>query len=67
MEDNRPIVTDPGNSMKVRYTDNSAKENDFYPKYQPQHPLYLDPAGQPYSQAREIEDILADRIDEGVA
>lgn len=51
----KPMVTDPGNSMKVRYTDNSAKEGDFYPKDQIAKPLYLDPAGQPYAEREELE------------
>ena len=51
----KPTVTDPGNSMKVRFTDNSAKEGDFYPKEQIAKPLYLDPAGQPYAERKELE------------
>lgn len=51
------VVTDPGNSMKVRFTDNSAKvqEGDFYPKDQTPKPLILDPAGAPYSEWKELD------------
>lgn len=44
----KPIVTDPKNSMKVRFTDNSAKESDSYPEDQKPRPLHIDPAGAPY-------------------
>lgn len=39
---------------EIRKTDNSAKEEDFYPADQSASPLYLDPLGIPYSQLREL-------------
>ena len=38
----------------IRKTDNSAKEGDFYPKDQVAKPLFLDPAGAPYSEWKEL-------------
>lgn len=50
----KPVAVDPENDKKVRFTDNSAKEGDFYPKDQIQKPLFLDPSGAPYSEWKEL-------------
>lgn len=55
-ENTKPVVTDPGNSMKVRFTDNSAKEGDFYPEDQVKKPLFLGPSGTPYSEWKELDE-----------
>ena len=54
MENEKPTAVDPGNSKRVRFTDNSAKEGDFYPEDQSPEPIALDPAGSPYSQVVEL-------------
>lgn len=38
----------------IRKTDNSAKDDDFYPGDQVAKPLFLDPSGAPYSEAEEL-------------
>ena len=50
----KPIVVDPENEKTVRFTDNSAKESDFYPEDQTPKPLFLDPAGAPYALLDEV-------------
>lgn len=54
--DEKKTVTDPMNSMQVRFTDNSAKENegDFYPAVQVNSVLETDASGFPYALYPDI-------------
>jgi len=50
------MIKDPGSGNVVRFTDNGAKEDDFYPANQAPEPLLLDPVGTPYAEYAEIPD-----------
>ena len=48
------IAVDPHTSLEVRFTENGLKDGDFYPDDQTPKPLFLNPAGVPYSMLEEL-------------
>lgn len=48
MSDKAKTLVDPESEKVVRFTDNSAKDGDFYPQDQTPKPLFLGPSGEPY-------------------
>lgn len=49
------VAVDPHTSLEVRFTENGLKDEDFYPDDQTAKPLFLNPAGVPYSMLNELD------------
>lgn len=48
-------IVDPMSDNVVRFTENGLKDEDFYPDDQTPKPLFLNPAGVPYSMLNELD------------